>query len=260
MKVELIDHNPDALALLIFTKQTRLQGAQTIEEVKSWPMEKQLEELAYMRDTIKSSWEFSNYAFRIEGVTRAFTHQLVRTRQASYAQESMRSIDASDHEWLNTADKGDKTHADLAGAIIFEESCESSIKSYSDMIHMGMPPQDARGVLPTNILTSIIMGANLRTLHEMANVRLCTRTQGEYQNVFKAMKAAVVAVHPWADDFIQVYCANTGTCCFPRYTECPVKKALPAQDTVEFNKANAKAAWEKTEHEAIAIAKDGKTM
>lgn len=254
MKVELIDHNPDALALLIFTKQTRLQGVQSIDDVKAWPMEKQLEELAYMRDTIKSSWEFSNYAFNITGVTRAFTHQLVRTRQASYAQESMRSIDASDHEWLNTV-KGDEDGIDM-----FNAACGDSLGHYADMLSIGIPPQDARGVLPTNILTSIIMGANLRTLHEMANVRLCTRTQGEYQNVFKAMKAAVVAVHPWAEDFIQVYCANTGSCCFPRYMECPVKKALPAQDTVEFNKANAKAAWEKTDHEAIAIAKDGKTM
>lgn len=258
MKVELIDYNPDALALLIFTKQTRLQGVQSIEDVKAWPMEKQLEELAYMRDTIKSSWEFSNYAFNITGVTRAFTHQLVRTRQASYAQESMRSIDASDHEWLNTV-KGDMFEGDFESNM-FDASCQGSINQYSNMLNRGVPPQDARGVLPTNILTSIIMGANLRTLHEMGNIRLCTRTQGEYQNVFKAMKAAVVAVHPWADDFIQVYCVNTGTCCFPRYDKCPIKEVLEPNEVVDAHKAAAKTKWENTIHEAIAIAKDGKTM
>lgn len=258
MKVELIDYNPDALALLIFTKQTRLQGVQSIDDVKAWPMEKQLEELAYMRDTIKSSWEFSNYAFNITGVTRAFTHQLVRTRQASYAQESMRSIDASDHQWLNTVSE------DISDGFenkAFDVACENSIDEYKVMLAHGVPPQDARGVLPTNILTSIIMGANLRTLHEMANVRLCTRTQGEYQEVFKAMKAAVVAVHPWAEGFIQVYCVNTGTCCFPRYKECPVKKhAVDEFIDMPHVKRNVKEAWERTEHEAIAIAKDGKTM
>lgn len=255
MKVKLIDYNPDALALLIFTKQTRLQGVQTIEEVKAWPMEKQLEELAYMRDTIKSSWEFSNYAFNITGVTRAFTHQLVRTRQASYAQESMRSIDASDHEWLNTIkDNSERCHD------IFDAACAGSVFDYSEMLEKGIPPQDARGVLPTNILTSIIMGANLRTLHEMANVRLCTRTQGEYQDVFKAMKAVVVAVHPWAEDFIQVYCVNTGVCCFPRYDKCPVKKHVIGIDTQNIHKGYAKVAWEECDHEAIAIAKDGVTM
>ena len=255
MKVELLDYNPDALALLIFTKQTRLQGVQSIDDVKAWPMDKQLEELSYMRDTIKSSWEFSNYTFNIKGVTRAFTHQLVRTRQASYAQESMRSVDASDHEWLNTISDKDFHQRNR-----FDATCNNMLGQYKIMLDAGVPPQDARGVLPTNILTSIIMGANLRTLHEMANVRLCTRTQGEYQNVFKAMKAAVVAVHPWADDFIQVYCANTGICCFPRYDKCPVKAALASNEHTEFLKQSAKELWEKTEHEAIAIAKDGRTM
>src|SRR5579863_9531120 len=82
-KVELVTFTPDALEVLIYTKSTRLQGKQTLEEIKSWPMEKKLEHLAYMRDTIKSSWEFCEYTFEIHGVNREFTHQFVRTRDMS---------------------------------------------------------------------------------------------------------------------------------------------------------------------------------
>jgi thymidylate synthase ThyX len=95
MKVFLENHTQDALNLLLKTKNTRLAHN---SDPATWSEEERQEHLAYMRDTIKSSWEFVDYVFRIEGVTRAFTHQLVRTRTGSYAQEAMRVIDASQHE------------------------------------------------------------------------------------------------------------------------------------------------------------------
>ena len=117
--------------------------------------------------------------------------------------------------------------------------------------------QDARYVLPMGMTTSIIMGANLRTLSQMAELRLCKRTAGEYQEVFKAMKAAVVEVHPWADSFLEVYCVKTGICCFPNYTECPVQKHCVVTDEA---KPDIKHIWEVTEHVANPIAKGGKTQ
>jgi thymidylate synthase ThyX len=51
--------------------------------------------LDYISKTIRSSWEFVDYTFQITGVTRAFTHQFVRTRTGSYAQQSQRSVDMS---------------------------------------------------------------------------------------------------------------------------------------------------------------------
>ena len=132
---------------------------------------------------------------------------------------------------------------------------------YIDLLGCGMPPQDARGILPTNVCTSIIAQFSLRTLHEMASVRLCTRTQGEYQDVFRAMKAAVVEVHPWADDFIQVACVNTGVCVFPRYTECPIQKFTVNGDAFYPELKNRiKKAWSENRHEAVPVVKDGRTM
>jgi len=255
MKVELISYTPDALELLLFTKNTRLQGVEDMEGLKALPMEEKLEHLAYMRDTIKSSWEFVNYVFKISGVTRAFTHQLVRTRTASYAQEAMRVVDASKADWLTPPGANEEQMES------FDLSMEQSISDYSQLVEMGMPRQDARGVIPTNIQTSVMMNANLRTLHQMAELRLCKRTQGEYQDVFKAMKAAVVAVHPWAEEFIEVFCANHGTCAFPRYEECPVRPFIMKPSDQKIYKDSAKVAWSKFEHEAnVELVAPGRTM
>ena len=65
------------------------------EKIKSWSEEKKQEELDYMLNTIRSSWEFIDYVFNIREATRGFTHQFVRTRQGSYAQQSPRTVDIS---------------------------------------------------------------------------------------------------------------------------------------------------------------------
>ena len=253
MKVELFNRTTWALETLIYTKNTRLQGEQTFDDICKWPEEKKLEHLEYMKDTIQSSWEFVDYHFKISGVTRAFTHQLVRTRTASFAQESQRTIDASDHEVINTNDPDTKYYG------FYEAAGKYVMSEYTDLIQSGMPIQDARGLLPTNVSTSIIVKLNLRTLHDMGLLRLCTRTQGEYQRVFKEMLALVVKAHPWAAQFIKVHCAWYGSCAFPRYKECPVKWSA-ADEYEAGRKSSYESKWEQVEHEANSIAKEGMTQ
>ena len=94
MKVKLINYTSDAVNLLLFTKNTRLMDDDNaLSKIKTWSEEKKQEELDYMLKTIRSSWEFIDYTFNIRDVSRGFTHQFVRTRQASYAQQSQRTVD-----------------------------------------------------------------------------------------------------------------------------------------------------------------------
>lgn len=230
MNVKLMSYTPEALTLLLRTKNTRL-GFDA--DPSTWPKEKREEHLAYMRDTIRSSWEFIDYVFEISDVSRAFTHQLVRTRTGSYAQESQRTVNVSDHKTLMPERLAQSDDDDLKNIWIM--GVDDSMLTYRDLIRRGIPPQDARGILPTNVLTSIFAKFNLRTLSDMAKVRMCTRTQGEYQQVFRAMRREVLLVHPWAAEFIEVHCVATGTCAFPRYgkTECPVYDPAMDQDAVK---------------------------
>lgn len=249
MKIELINNTSNALETLLYTKDTRLQGGQSIEEICMWSNERKLDHLEYMKDTIQSSWEFVDYTFKISGVTRAFTHQLVRTRTGAYAQESQRTIDASEHEVINTSNSR-----------VFDNCAQDVMHDYSRMIsEEGIPIQDARGILPTNISTSIICKFSLRTLHDMGLLRLCTRTQGEYQRAFKLMKECVVEEHPWAEQFLKVHCAWYGSCAFPNYKDCPVKWNGSNQNDID-RKLNYESSWNRVEHEANPIAKGGMTQ
>jgi len=96
MKVELVNYTQDAVDLLLFTKNTRLMPVDdAYNRIAEWEWEKKQAELDYMLNTIRSSWEFIDYTFNVRDVTRGFTHQFVRTRQASYAQQSQRTVDMS---------------------------------------------------------------------------------------------------------------------------------------------------------------------
>jgi flavin-dependent thymidylate synthase len=249
MTAELLSHTPDALNLLLKTKGVRLSSE---DDPAQWDEKKKMEHLAYMRDTIKSSWEFVDYTFLISGVTRAFTHQLVRTRTGSYAQQAQRVADVRDQP-VEIPPSIERNRAALE---IWSDAKETVMAAYGELIDMDVAPQDARGLLPTNMTTTIIAKYNLRTLHDMALVRLCTRTQGEYQGVFKAMKERVVEVHPWAEDFIQVHCVEYGTCAFPRYgkADCPVYFDGMENSLI---KCQAKLRWLDCNHEAAPRAKGG---
>jgi len=247
MEVKLIDYQVNALELLLYTKNTRLQANCTLQDIINWPMETKLDHLDYMRHTIKSSWEFAHYVFEINGVSRNFTHQLVRTRTQSYAQESQRTVDVRQSDCLGCGINP-----------VYDLSVEQSKNTYANLVNDGMAVGDARNILPSGIFTSIIVGTDLRTIHETAKTRLCKRTQGEYQDVFKKMKEEIIKVHPWAESFINVACVDSGMCIFPNYTECPVQDYTLRVSQGTKNRINE--AWENCNHVANPKAKNGKSM
>lgn len=200
MKVTLIDYTQDAVEKLLFTKSTRLNMSPTLlDEIRAWPEDKKREELKYMAHTLPSSWEFVSYTFMIEGVTRAFTHQLVRTRSASYAQQAMRIVNMEGFGYLTPPDIA----ANKEALTIWVGTMLSIQKSYDALIKMGMKAEDARGLLPTNVLTNICVRHNLRSLSDLCKARLSGRVQEEYRGVVQGMMDAVLAVHPWASPFLQ---------------------------------------------------------
>lgn len=206
MKVSLLHytgkgyHNMYAADLLIFTKNTRLNmTVSSFKDVENMPFEEKYKALEYMSNTIPSSWEFLDYIFVIEGVGRGFTHQFVRTRQGSYAQQSMRVTDMSGFEYVTPEEIKKNPEA--------KEKYQSAMKQinafYQLLLDCGAEIQDARGVLPTNICTNIVAKFNLRTLSEMAMKRSSIRTQDEYRQVLSSMLDCVIEVHPWAKLFLR---------------------------------------------------------
>lgn len=198
MKVTLINHNTEALELLIFAKSTRLKMSPTLfDDIDKMTEKEKFDECEYISNTIKSSWEFLDYTFLIEGVSRAFTHQFVRNRQGSYAQQTMRMLDVTDFEYITGPSIQDGPAQELYSETMTTLNCV-----YQELIDMGVAVEDARGILPTNICTNIISKYNLRTLSELVASRSSPRTQGEFREVMAAMYEAVIEVHPWASLFL----------------------------------------------------------
>ncbi len=205
MKVTLIDctgfnEGPMYAAdILLFTKSTRLNMAAAMDWIKSLPVEEKMKELEYMSNTIPSSWEFVDYTFLIEGVGRGFTHQFVRSRHASFAQQTMRVLKMDKFDYVC----GHDLKNDEANYGVYQD-CMSVIQYFYDMlINNGVKIEDARGVLPTNISTNIAFKCNLRTLAEMASKRASSRTQDEYRSVLDGLISAVLEKHPWAKMFLR---------------------------------------------------------
>lgn len=208
MRVQLIDYTGAetrdparyAAAILIFTKSTRLEMCPSLlHEIMTWPSDKLRAELEYMAKTIPSSWEFVSYTFLMSDVTRAFTHQLVRTRTGSYAQQTMRVLNVSGWEFAT----GPSIQDDDGLRNVYVEAMDNISLAYDELIRRGAKVEDARGVLPTNILTNIVAKFDLRTVCGLARSRKSSRTQVEYRAVLDAMLAEVLRVHPWAELFLE---------------------------------------------------------
>jgi len=198
MKVSLISYTPAAAELLIFTKGTRLGvDAARLDEIKAWSTEQKMEELAYMANTIPSSWEFVDYTFAIEGVSRAFTHQFVRNRHGSYAQQSLRVVSVEQGYEFLMPQRLSTTERETVNAVN-----RRILDAYAMLLASGVATEDARSILPTNISTNIVAKFNLRTMSELAKSRTGGRTQGEYIEVMGAMCDEVIHVHPWAEQFL----------------------------------------------------------
>ncbi|WVW37806.1 FAD-dependent thymidylate synthase [Aeromonas phage Gekk3-15] len=209
MKVSLISYTQNALELLLNTKNTRMGG----KRAEDMTPEEQAAHLKYMLGTIKSSWEFIDFIFDVSEVSRACTQQVERHRHGSFAERTMRALDMSDAEFIMPEHFKGNADLETTAAVSFK----TSVGAYTELVQQGAQLQDARSVLPLNTSTGLMVKFNLRSLHEMAKVRLCARTQGETQRLFRAMREAVIAVYPWAADFLQVACVADGRCAFPNY-------------------------------------------
>lgn len=202
--VELIDYtgagNPDnyyAAKIACFAKNTRLEmNGDALTNIMSLPPAEVDKILAYMAKTIRSSWEFVHYTFLIRNVSRNFTHQFVRTRTASFAQQTQRVTDMSNAEFLPPPNLSERNKR------VWDSFCEFIHSTYDSFIHSGMQAEDARSVLPQSTATNIVAGFNLRTLVDLVGKRDNLRAQGEYQSVAQQMKAQVLDAHPWAHPFL----------------------------------------------------------
>ena len=106
-------------------------------------------------------------------VDRGVSHELVRHRMASYAQESTRYCNYSKDKFGNeiTVIRPCYFAEDTENYRIWKASCEAAENAYFAMLDNDATPQEARSVLPNSLKTEICMTANLREWRHFFKLR-----------------------------------------------------------------------------------------
>ena len=138
----------------------------------------------------ESPFEHISFTFGIEGISRAFSHQLVRHRMASFSQRSQRYCFEDGFNYIEPEDINENEDK------IFRDFMRHSKEVYSKLIDKGVKPEDARMVLPNACETKIIVTMNARELLHFFKLRCCKRAQKEIREVAFMMKNICRKVAP----------------------------------------------------------------
>jgi flavin-dependent thymidylate synthase len=226
-RVQLLSCNADPLGTIAAAaKMYKGEYVETLALISDQERRHYLEDVR--KNALAAPLEFVNFHFLISGVTRGFTHQMVRQRTATYTQESTRfavkedvpvGLPPSLAGTIPWAEFRQKCEDDLFAGVedrssperqemiddytwnqasqeqkwrfTWDDSVQCISNSYNSLVNSGMPAEDARGLLPTNLLTRINYNTSLRGLLEHAGLRLCTQSQAEWKTVWGRIMEAI---------------------------------------------------------------------
>ena len=231
-RVQLLSCNSDPLGTI--ASAAKMYKGEYVESLAHITDAERQHYLADVRkNALAAPLEFVNFHFLISGVTRGFTHQMVRQRTATYTQESTRfavkedvpvglppSLDGTIpwSDWMKQCwaelypfpdgMEGERGIVELRHTQVAEYAERRASKEqiwrrewdwtvdkiglqYNSLVNSGMPAEDARGLLPTNLLTRINYNTSLRGLLEHSGLRLCTQAQFEWRLVWMRIMDAI---------------------------------------------------------------------
>lgn len=129
-----------------------------------------------------SCYEHIYFTFKIEGISRACSHQLVRHRMCSFTQRSQRYCSEDGFEVVLPP----SINNSLLAYEEYNEGVGDSRQAYANLSAI-VKNEDARYILPNACATDLYLSCNLRELIHICNERLCSRAQWEIRELVKKM-------------------------------------------------------------------------
>ena len=136
-----------------------------------------------------SLFEYVNFVFRIDGISRACANQLTRHRHCTFTQRSQRYCDEDGF--------GCVTPESLSTSALYDAIMHDIRNVYHALCEAGTNKEDARFVLPNACVTSLYFGCNLRELIHVFNERACYRAQWEIRRLMAEIKKVVPEELHW---------------------------------------------------------------
>lgn len=167
----------------------------------SWAKEEKEDYDFFIRRIIKigheSVIEHASFTFRVEGISRALSHQWVRHRICSFTQRSQRRVDESEPNYIlppldYVQDERDRE--------LLRERMRNAIEQlfslYKELKNVGVRAEDARFVLPNATETKMYWTANARELRHFFKLRLHKDAQWEIREMAQRMYDLVAPIAP----------------------------------------------------------------
>ena len=161
--------------------------------------------------------EHTSFTFAISDVSRSLTHQLVRHRIASYAQQSQRYVNLKKPNYVIPP----KINANKSMKKAYEETMNIIWTQYNKLIDMDMPAEDSRYVLPNAACTNIMVTMNARSLLNFFELRCCLHAQWEIRKLANMMLKLVQKKAPIIFKDAGPSCKSKGICT-ENNKECPL--------------------------------------
>lgn len=190
MIVRLLAHTPDADRICAAAAHSCYSEDSAADLLETVDPAKMLRHVIGMGH--HSVIEHAVFTFSVEGVSRALTHQLVRHRIASFSQQSQRYVRLSEPTYVVP----ETVKGDPEAMKVYEETMDGIWDSYSKLIGMGIPAEDARYVLPNGCTTNITITMNARELLHFFSMRCCNRAQWEIREMADEMLRLCKEVSP----------------------------------------------------------------
>lgn len=150
-----------------------------------------------------SVFEHVSATWRIEGISRACSHQLIRHRLASYCQQSQRYVKV----WTDNTDWyviPPSIREDDMKCVEYEVAMCQCAKHYNSLLKKGVKPEDARFALPEATKTAIVATMNLREFASFYALRTDKAAQWEIRELAEEMLGELQLLGGEWKDFTEV--------------------------------------------------------
>jgi len=150
-------------------------------------------------------FEHPHATFAVKGISRSCMAQITRHRHVSFDIQSMRYVSfddvdpadvregemvvvppsVSDPDWVGRNQDSGPVDEETAQRReeLFRDTIENAFDSYQELLEMGLPPEDARYVLPIGTKVNMVMSMNARMLMHVADMRAAADAQWEIRTM-----------------------------------------------------------------------------
>jgi flavin-dependent thymidylate synthase len=164
-----------------------------------------------LKGGLQTALETQVIVFAVGGVSRTCTHQLVRSRKASFHQQSQRASYYGDQPEVRMPES---VWRNPVARQAFLDAYEAVDNAYRVACEQDISYQDARYILGEGTTNYIMCEYSVREFMNVFAYRGCSMFSWEIVHVMREMRRLLLEAHPWMEPYVKISCENARKCTF----------------------------------------------